>query len=94
MEPLLAADRDAVLAIAERHGARNVRVFGSFARGEAIDTSDVDLRVSTTERTSPWLPAGLKNELEQLLGCPVHVVAENGLYLLLPRRVLREGKSL
>jgi predicted nucleotidyltransferase len=94
MEPLLAANRDAILAIAERHGARDVRVFGSFARGEATERSDVDLLVSTAERTGPWFPAGLKSELEQLLGRRVDIVTEDGLYWLLRRRILREARPL
>ncbi len=94
MDALLAANRDAILAIAERHGARDVRVFGSFARGEATDTSDVDLLVSTTEDTSPWFPAGLKLDLEQLLGRRVDVVTEDGFYWLLRRRILQEARPL
>lgn len=94
MDALLAANRDAILAIAERHGARDVRVFGSFARGEATDTSDVDLLVSATEDTSPWFPAGLKLDLEQLLGRRVDVVTEDGLYWLLRRRILQEARPL
>ena len=78
MVELLAAHRDAILAIVARHGARDVRVFGSFARGDATETSDIDLLVSTTEHTSPWFPAGLKLELEQLLGRRVDVITEDG----------------
>jgi hypothetical protein len=69
-------------------------VFGPFPRGEATETSDVDLLVSTAERTSPWFPAGLKLELEQLLGRRVDVVTEDGLYWLLRRRILREARPL
>jgi hypothetical protein len=94
MEALLAANRDAILAIAERHGARDVRVFGSFARGDATETSDVDLLVSTTEHTSPWFPVGLKLDLEQLLGRRVDVITENGLYWLLRQRILGEARPL
>jgi uncharacterized protein len=94
MDALLAANRYAILAIAERHCARDVRVFWSFTRGEATDTSDVDLLVSTTEHTSPWFPAGLKLDLEQLLGRRVDVVTEDGLYWLLRRRILREARPL
>jgi predicted nucleotidyltransferase len=94
MESLLAANRDAILALAERHGAHDIRVFGSFARGEATETSDVDLLVSTAERTGPWFPAGLKLELERLLGRRVDVVTEDGLDWLLRRRILREARPL
>jgi uncharacterized protein len=93
-EALLAANRDAILALAERHGARDVRVFGSCARGGAAEASDVDLLVSTTEHTSPWFPAGLKLDLEQLLGRRVDVVTEDGLFWLLRRRIVCEARSL
>ena len=94
MARLLAAHQDAILAIAERHGARDDRVFGSFARGEATETSDVDLLVSTAERTSPWCPAGLVIELESLLACRVQVVTDEDLYWSLRRRILREARHV
>jgi uncharacterized protein len=71
-----------------------VRVFGSVARGEAGEDSDVDLLVSTTTKTSPWFPSALVAELEQLLGRRVDVVTEAGLYWLLRRRILREARPL
>ena len=91
---LIQAKRDEILRIAERHGARDVRVFGSVARGEASETSDIDLLVSTTENTSPWFPAGLVGDLERLLGRRVDVVTEDGLYWLLRRRILQEARPL
>ena len=91
---LLQANRNEILRIAERHGARHVRVFGSFARGEATETSDIDFLASTAEQTSPWFPAGLKLDLDQLLGRRVDVVTEDGLYWLFRRRILREAKPL
>lgn len=91
---VLRAHREEVLRIAERHGARDVRVFGSVARGEADEDSDIDLLVSTTTETSPWFPSALVAELEQLLGRRVDVVTEAGLYWLLRRRILREARPL
>jgi hypothetical protein len=90
----LRARRDDILRIATRHGAQIVRVFGSVARGEATEHSDVDFLVSTSERTSPWFPAGLVLDLEDLLGCRVQVVTEDGLYWLLRERILNEAKDL
>jgi hypothetical protein len=81
----LRARRDDILRIAIRHGAHNVRVFGSVARGEATEDSDVDFLVST---------AGLVVDLEDLLGCRVQVVTEDGLYWLLRRRILGEAIPL
>jgi predicted nucleotidyltransferase len=74
--------------------ARNVRVFGSVVHGEATDTSDIDLLVDTSENTSPWFPAGLIEELQELLGKRVDVVTSNGLYWLLRRRILKEARPL
>lgn len=91
---LLRARRDDILRIAIRHGAHNVRVFGSVARGGATENSDVDFLVSRSERTSPWFPAGLVVDLEDLLGCRVQVVTEEGLYWLLKRRVPGEAVPL
>ena len=91
---LLQAKREEILRIAERHGARDVRVFGSVARGDATDQSDIDLLVSTAEQTSPWFPAALVGELERVLGRRVDVVTEEGLYWLLRRRILQEARPL
>lgn len=90
----LRARRDDILRIATRHGAHNVRVFGSVVRGEATEANDVDFPVSTSERTSPGFPAGLVVTLENLLGCRVQVVTEDGLYGLLRRRILGEAVPL
>jgi predicted nucleotidyltransferase len=91
---LLQSKREEILRIAERHGARDVRVFGSAARGEATDQSDIDLLVTTTEQTTPWFPAALVGELERVLGRKVDIVTEDGLYWLLRRRILREARPL
>ena len=94
IEDLLREKRDEILRIAEKHGARNVRIFGSVAHGEATEASDIDLLVDTAEQTSPWFPAGLVEELEGLLGRRVDVVTTNGLYWLLRRRILMEARPL
>ena len=91
---LLREKREEILRIAEKHGARKVRVFGSVAHGEATESSDIDLLVDTAEETSPWFPAGLVEELEGLLGRRVDVVTANGLYWLLRRRILTEARAL
>jgi uncharacterized protein len=93
LEPLWSR-RDDILRIAIRHGAHNVRVFGSVARDEATEDSDVDFLVSARETTSPWFPAGLVLDLDDFLGCRVQVVTEGGLYSLLKRRILGEAVPL
>jgi predicted nucleotidyltransferase len=70
----LRARRDEILAIAERHKAYNVRVFGSVARGDAKPGSDVDFLVTYRQGASLFDLAGLFVELQDLLGVPVDVV--------------------
>ena len=94
MEDLLREKREEILRVAEKHGARNVPIFGSVAHGKATEISDIDLLVDTAEETSPWFPAGLVAELEELLGQQVDVVTPDGLYWLLRRRILKEARPL
>ena len=63
-----------ILAIAEHHGAYNLRIFGSVARGEATPTSDIDILIDyDLDRITPWFPAGLKLDLEALFDRPVDI---------------------
>lgn len=91
---LLASKRDAILRIASRHGAYDVRVFGSVARGEARPDSDVDLLVPVASQHSPWFPVGLVMELEQLLGRRVDITTPRGLRDRVRERVLAEAVPL
>ena len=91
---LLREKRDEIRRIASQHGAHNVRVFGSAARGEARPESDVDFLVDTGPTTSPWFPAGLVLDLEGLLGRRVEIVTEKGLNIYIRDHVLREAVPL
>jgi len=91
---LLEEKREEIRRIAAMHGAINVRVFGSVARGEAQEGSDLDLLVDTGPDTSSWFPAGLIVDLEEILGCKVEVVTEKGLNPYLRERVLQEALPL
>lgn len=71
--------RDEILAAAERNGARNVRLFGSVARGDAGPDSDVDLLVEFEPGRTLLDQAGLILELRDLLGVQVDVVDAGGL---------------
>jgi predicted nucleotidyltransferase len=94
VERFLWEKRDEVRRIAAEHGAHNVRVFGSTARGEAGPESDVDLLIDVGPTTSAWFPAGLILDLEGLLGRRVEVVTERGLNADLRERVLGEAVPL
>ena len=86
--------REAIQRIAAAHGAYNLRVFGSMARGEATPQSDLDLLIDVSATTSAWFPAGLILDLEEVLGCHVDVVTERALHPALRDRVLREAVPL
>ncbi|TVR25404.1 MAG: DNA polymerase subunit beta [Anaerolineaceae bacterium] len=87
--------RDSILQIARRHGASNVRVFGSVVRGEATTDSDVDLLVEQDwSRLSTWGGMGLITDLEDLLGCKVDVATVEELKPRIRERVLREAVPL
>jgi predicted nucleotidyltransferase len=90
----LQAKREEILRAAARHGASNVRIFGSVARGEAGPECDVDVLVDLEPGRSLWDHAALLLELEELLGCPVDVVTERGLRSRFRERVLREAVPL
>ncbi|BAC09784.1 tsl2232 [Thermosynechococcus vestitus BP-1] len=88
------AKRQEVLRVAAKHGARNVRVFGSVARGEADAESDIDFLVELEPGRTLFDLGGLQYELEQLLGCRVDVVTERGLKARIRDRVLQEAMLL
>ncbi len=94
MRQFLQEKRDDILSIAAQHGACNIRLFGSTARGEDTPESDVDILVDTGPTTSSWFPAGLILDLEQILGRRVEIVTEKGLSPYLRERVLREAVPL
>jgi uncharacterized protein len=91
IDEVIGPRRDHVRRLADRHGARNLRIFGSVARGEAGPDSDVDVLVDAGPSTSPWFPGGLVADLEDLLGRRVEVVTERGLAPDLRETVLREA---
>ena len=94
LDPLLQMHRRAILDLAARHGARNVRVFGSMARGEAGTESDVDFLVSMEPGRSLLDLGGLLLDLQDLLGRDVDVVTEKGLRSRVRDRVLDEAVAL
>ncbi|MCX5757651.1 MAG: nucleotidyltransferase family protein [Candidatus Hydrogenedentes bacterium] len=94
VEEILRNRREEIVRIAARHGATNVRVFGSAARGDSRPDSDIDLLVDAGPKTTPWFPAGLILDVEEATGCRVEVVTERGLNPLIRANVLKEAVAL
>ncbi len=95
LKQLLQENREEILAIASKHGAFNVRIFGSVARGEETENSDIDFLIDyDIKKISPWFPGGLLMDLQYILGCKVDIVTEKGLSRLIRECVLSEAKVL
>jgi predicted nucleotidyltransferase len=90
-EQLVKRKREEILRVSARHGARNVRIFGSVSRGEADEASDIDFLVEMEPGRSLLDLGGLQVELESLLGRPVDVVTVRGLKARIRSTVLREA---
>lgn len=90
----LRRNRGEILSLAAHYRAENVRVFGSVARGRSTDASDLDLLVTTRPGCSLFDLGGLLADLQDLLGCQVDLVPEDGLKPRLRAQVLREAVPL
>ena len=94
LRDLVRSKRSEILALAERHGARDLALFGSVARGEADETSDLDLLVSFDEGRSLFDHVGLQQDLEDLLGIRVDVVSRAALSPYIREALLREAVAV
>lgn len=94
LEVLCVTKRDEILRIAGLHGARNVRVFGSVARGESSAGSDLDLLIEWEPGRSLFDQVHLTQELQELLGVRVDIATERSLHPTLRHRILREAVPL
>lgn len=91
---LLLEKREVILRTAAKRGAYNVRIFGSVARGEADEKSDIDILVDLEPGRSLFDLGGLLMDLQDLLGHDVDVVTERGLRERIRERVLKEAIAL
>jgi predicted nucleotidyltransferase len=91
---LLKQKRQDIITVAAKHGAYDIRVFGSVVRNEDRPDSDIDLLVKRGETVGPWFPAGLILELEKELGRRVDVVTDSGLNPYIREHVLKEAVPL
>ena len=95
LPPIVQEKRAEILQVVARHGACNVRRFGSVARGQADECSDIDFLVDyALDRITPWFPAGLVLDLEALLGQKVDVATEAALKERIRDHVLQEAIPL
>ncbi len=94
MHPLIENHRTEILALADRHGVRDVRVFGSMARGDADDASDVDLLVSLSSGQTGLALGAMLMDVQGLLNRRVEVVTENSLHPEIRDRILEEAQTL
>jgi uncharacterized protein len=94
IEHLLKEKRQEILRIAAKHGARNLRIFGSVARGEAGPDSDVDFLVDMEPGRTLFDLGALLMELRNFLGLKVDVVTEHGLKPRIREHVLKEAETL
>ena len=86
--------RNAILRIARENGAVDIRVFGSRSTGQSRPDSDIDLLVELETGRDLLDLIGIKQDLEEELGCAVDVVTRNGLSPYLKDRVLSEARAL
>src|ERR1035437_7742336 len=94
LDTLRTERREEILRLAGRRGAHSPRGFGSVARGEANENSDLDLLVAWEPGRSLMDHAGLVQDLQELLGIKVHVGTEKSLHWYARDRILRESTPL
>ncbi|AUC62308.1 toxin-antitoxin system antidote component [Cyanobacterium sp. HL-69] len=95
LQKLLQEKRQQILQLADKHGAFNVRVFGSVVRGEDTPESDIDFLVDyDPDKTTPWFPGGLLMDLQELLGRKVDVLTEDGISVFIKEQILTEAQLL
>ena len=91
LKQFLEEKREEILHLAAKHGAFNVRVFGSVVRGEETEDSDIDFLIDyDLSRVSPWFPVGLIEDLEKLLNRKVDIVTTKSLHYFLRDKIIKE----
>lgn len=86
--------REDIMNIAQKYGAKNVRVFGSMARSEEDMDSDLDIIVEMESGSSLLDIIAIKQDIEELLGRKVDVVTEASISPYIRDAVLKEAVSL
>ena len=94
LDKMIKEKRDDILSMSRRHGARRVRLFGSYARKSITETSDLDVLIEMEPGSSLLDIVAIKQDLEDLLGCKVDVVTESSLSPYIRQDVLKEAIAL
>lgn len=95
LKQLLQEKKEEIETIATKHGAYNLRIFGSVAREEETETSDIDFLIDyDINKITAWFPSGLIQELETLLNRKVDVVTINSLHYIIQDKVFSEAIPL
>jgi uncharacterized protein len=92
LKQVLQEKREEIIRIAAKHGAYNLRIFGSVARGEETETSDIDFLIDyDLNKITAWFPSGLVQDLEMLLHRKIDVVTTNSLHYFIREKVSKEA---
>ena len=91
---LIQNKREDIIRLSGKHGATNIRIFGSVARGEERLDSDIDILVDLDKDRSLLDLSGLSLDLQQLLGCKVDVLTEKSIHWYIRDRILKEARPL
>lgn len=91
---LLRENREVILEIALHHGAKEVRVFGSVARGEDDENSDLDLLVSIAPDRNLYDLIGLQQDIEQFVGRKTNIITDKSINPYLRDAILQEAIAL
>ncbi len=94
LEELRAKYKPQILELAKKHGVTDIRVFGSVARGEAREDSDIDFLVKRLPKTDLMNIGGFYSDVEDLLHTKIDIVSEGALSHRIRNRVINEAVYL
>ncbi|MDD3618659.1 MAG: nucleotidyltransferase family protein [Desulfobulbaceae bacterium] len=86
--------REEIIRLSAKHGAKNIRVFGSVARGDESEDSDIDILVDLEKGRSLLDLSGLLIDLQKLLDRKVDVVTEKSLHWYIRDKILKEAREI
>ncbi len=90
----IANHREEILELARKYGVKDVRIFGSVARGEEIPESDIDLLINVEEDCDPFGFLKFQREVSSIMNRKVDIVFESGIYHLMKDSIMEEVRPL